>query len=63
MVAEWHAPVPTSNKPPITLPPPEDRPKQVIKDNPVVNLEEEDDGDDDLERIDDPKGVMDYQGN
>ena len=48
-VAKWHAPVPPSNELLVPLPPPKDRPEQVIEADLVINLEEGDDADDDLE--------------
>ena len=50
-----------SSERPVILPPLEVHPKQVIEDNPIVNVEEGDEGDDNLERIDDPRGVLDHQ--
>ena len=61
LVAEWRALVPPSNEPPVTPPPPKDHPKQVIEVNLVINLEKGDGGDDDLEQIDDPRGILDHQ--
>ena len=63
LVVEWRASVPLSDKPPVTPPPLEDHPKQVIEVDLVINLEEGDGGDDDLERIDDPRGILDHQDN
>ena len=68
-MAQWRAPVPPSDEPLVPqsyeplviLLPPKDHPEQVIKANSVVNLEEDDGGDDDLEQIDDPRGVLDHQ--
>ena len=51
--------VPLSDEPPATPLPPEDLPEQVIETNPVINPEEGDD----LERIDDPRGISDHQDN
>ena len=72
---QWRATLPQSDEPPVRpsdellrtpssellmIPPPlEVHPEQVIKDNSVVNLDEGDDSDDGLERIDDPRGVLD----
>ena len=59
-MAKWCAPIPSSEEPLVTPPPPVDRLKQVIKVNLVINLEEGDHSDDDLERIDDPRGILDH---
>ena len=72
MVAEWRAfipssdepPIPQFSKPPVTLsseplvtpPPLKDYPKQVIE----ANLEEGDGSGDNLERINDPRGILDH---
>ena len=63
LVAEWRAPVPSSDEPSVTLPPLEYRFEQVIEAYLVINLEKGDDLDDDLEWIDDPRGVLDHQDN
>ena len=54
-------PVTPSGEPLITPPPLEYRPKQVIEADPVIKLEEGDESGDDLERIDDPRGILDHQ--
>ena len=51
-----------SGKLPVIPQSPEVHPEQVIEDNLMVNLEEGDDSDDNLERINDPRGVLDHQG-
>ena len=60
LVAEWCALVPYSDEPIVIPPPPEDRPKQVIKADPVINLEEGDGVNDDLKQINDPMGILDH---
>ena len=60
-MAEWLAPVPLSDDPPVALPPSEDCHEKVIEAYPVINLEEGVGDDDDLERIDDPRGIRDHQ--
>ena len=62
-------PVPHSNDLPripssellVILPPPKVHREQVIKDDPVVQIEESDGSGDDLEQIDDHSGVLDHQ--
>ena len=64
MVAKWRALVPQScetyvplfGEPPVNPPPLEDYLEKIIEADPMVNLEEDDD---DLERINDPKGALD----
>ena len=51
-------PVTLSSKPPALTP--EVHPEQVIEANLVVNLEESDRSEDDLEQIDDLRGILDH---
>ena len=60
LVAEWRASVLPSDEPLVTPPPQEVRPEQVTKADLVINLEEGDGVDDDLEWIDDPRGILDH---
>ena len=60
---EWRAPIPPFDEPLVTPPPPEDCPEQVIEADPVIDLEEGEDTDDDLEQINNPRGILDHQDN
>ena len=76
-MAEWHAsvppsdelliplsgepPIPLTSEPPVTPPPLEDRPKQVIEVDLMINLVEGDGSGDNVEWIDDPRGILDHQ--
>ena len=61
MVCFSPPPVPLSGKPLVTPSPLEVHHEQDIEADPMVNLEESDGSGDDLERIDDLRGILDHQ--
>ena len=53
-------PVTSPGEPPVTPPPLEVHPEQVIEADSVINLEEGDGSGDELEQIDDSRGILDH---